>query len=92
VKCLVRVEEGLLLFEELLSVFDYISGCLKMIAVVWGELSTESLTKGSCSCCFGLEIACTVYYVKVQCTELTLFDFKEIGLVNPQVVAVIPKA
>jgi len=44
VKCLVHNEEGLLLFEELLSVFDYISGCLKMIAVVWGELSTESLT------------------------------------------------
>lgn len=91
-KCLVHVKEGLLLFEELLSVFDYISGCLKMIAVVWGELSTESLTKGSCSRCFGLERACTVRYVKVQCMELTFFFFEEIGLVNPQAVAVIPKA
>ncbi len=91
-KCLVYVKEGLLLCQELLSVFDYISSCLKMIAVVRGELSTESLTKGSCSCCFGLERACTVCYVKVQCTELTLFVFEEIGLVNPQVVAVIPKA
>jgi hypothetical protein len=44
VKCLVHVRDGLLLCEELLSVCDYISGCLKMIAVVWGELSTESLT------------------------------------------------
>jgi hypothetical protein len=46
VKCLVHVEDGLLLCEEFLSVFDYISGCLKMIAVVQGELSTESLTNG----------------------------------------------
>ncbi len=45
-KCLVHVEDGLLLCEELLSFSHYISGCLKMIAIVRGELSTESLTNG----------------------------------------------
>jgi hypothetical protein len=34
--------------------FFNISGCLKMIAVVRGELKHREFDKWSCSCCFGL--------------------------------------